>query len=154
MIRGVAGMLNGNFFQMTVFPSSTLAGYLTTLDAAKSEIEWARLVTFTFSNNWEVGAAADDAKPDGLIIRYMKDAVYTWALTIALFGFTDVNGTWHPSKGYVLLPYNSETGTPSLQQQVNVDGSTYYYVEGATAGIGAVVAVDDPSGYVAVLMEG
>jgi len=151
MRRTIGGGQVGEFAHITVVPDSTFITELSALVAAGTQVDDSKLVNFTFSNNWEVTSPADNALPDGKIIEHHRDQDYTWILTIELYGFTDINGTWRPARGYVTLPYPTGS-SPSLQEQVQVNSTTYYQCDGGSTGIGAVVSLDEPTGYFQLLI--
>lgn len=151
MIRTIGGGVVGDYPRIVCYPDSTFATELAALEAAKTQIDGSKCVNFTFAANWQVTSPANDALPDGMIIEHDDDTVNTYILTVELWGYTDIAGTWRSAKGYLHLPYTSGSA-PSLQEQANLNGSTYFEFEGGSAGIGAVVAVDEPSGYVSLLL--
>ena len=150
MQRTIGGGEVGYFPLITVVPDSTFKTELTALKSAKSALEDQIYACFTFSNDWEVTSPADEAIPDGRIVRIEPNVTYTWLITLLLFGFTDVAGTWRASNGYTYFEY---TGTaPSLQDQLNINGSDYRYLEGGSAGCGACVAISEITGYGTILL--
>ena len=121
-------------------PDATFEGEIDALVAANTNVI-GKLVTITYSNNYEVTSAAAGAVPNGKIIDYRVSGT-SYALTINMFLYVDQNGVYHAPTRIVNLPYD---GTTALQDTVKVDGATYVNVEdGGASGTGVIVAKDTP----------
>jgi len=133
------GSLEQNKF--TVWPDSTLKSEIDALITAGTAVEGSKLVSWTFSANYQVTSPADGAIPDGIITEVENDATNGYCLTALMWSYIDQNGTRHPITGVITLP-NSD-GTVALQDSFIVYGSTYMYVDdGGTGGWGACVSLD------------
>ena len=141
MARSIGGGDVGNHLDIPCFPDATFKAEIIALIAAGTAIEGSKLVTFTFSNNYEVTSAADGAVPDGKVIKVEQDATYGYLLTCRIFHVTDQNaGHFNPVE-VITLP-NSD-GTIALQDSMIVYGTTYMYVDdGTSGGTGVCVSID------------
>ena len=104
MARTLGGGDQGNFLDITCVPDSTFETEIAALIAAGSNPN-DKLVTFTYSDNYEVTSAADGATPDGIVLNYEKHNTYGYLLTVRVFGYTDQNGTWHNANCIITIPY-------------------------------------------------
>lgn len=145
------GGAKGNPLIVSLVPDSTFSTEIAALVAAGTDVI-GKLVSLTWSNNYECTSPADAATPDGDIISYNK---YTTAsgdayiLSVALFSYIDDAGVRHTPVCIRNLPYS---GTIALQDSVEVSGSTYMAVDdGGTDGWGAVIAKDTTNETVDVL---
>jgi len=128
----------GNWLEITCVPDSTFITEIAALVAAGTKVV-GKLVSLTFAANYEVTSPADDAIPDGEIMAYQKDNIYSYLLTVRLWSYIDQNSARHTPTCIKNLPYS--TGTIALQDSVIVNGSTYMNVDdGDTGGWGAVIA--------------
>jgi len=141
MARSIGGGDAGNHLDIPCWPDATFKAEIIVLEAAGTAIEGSKLVTFTFSNNYEVTSAADGAVPDGKVIKVEKDATYGYLLTVRVFHCTNQNaGNFNPTE-VITLP-NSD-GTIALQDSMIVYGTTYMYVDdGTSGGTGACISID------------
>jgi len=139
----------GSFLEIGCVPDATFESELDALKAVPTAIV-GKLVSLTFSNDYEVTSPADNAIADGKIIQ-AREMGTTWKLTVRLFSYIDQNAARHTPVGIINLPTNG--GTAALQDSVIVYGSDYVYVDdGGTGGWGAVIATDVPgSNHVDVL---
>lgn len=149
MSRSLNGGDMGNFLDIACVPDSTFKSEIDALITAGTAVV-GKLVSLTWLNNYEVTSPADDAIPDGEIIAYEKDATSYYILTVRLWSYIDQNSARHTPVCIKQLYYG--TGTIALQDSVIVNGSTYSAVDdGTSGGWGAVIAKDNPSGYVDVI---
>ena len=141
MARSIGGGDTGTHLDIPCWPDSTFKDEIDALIAAGTAVEGSKLVTFTFSNNYEVTSAADGAVPDGKVIKVEKDATNGYLLTVRVFHVTDQNsGHFNPVE-IISLP-NSD-GTIALQDSMIVYGTTYMYVDdGGAGGTGVCVSID------------
>ncbi len=138
----------GNFLDITCYPDSTFATEITALIAAGTEVE-GKLVSLTWSANYQVTSPADGAIPDGKIISVEKDATNTYILGVRLFSYIDQNSVRHTPVAIINLAYS---GTIALQDSIIVNGTTYKDVDdGTTGGWGAVISIDTTGASVDVL---
>lgn len=150
MSQYIGGKLQGQGLVITCVPSSALK---TTIDGyIQNGTEWLgkTLVKFTFSNNWEVALAGNGEEFDGIILDYsaLKGAPY-YRLAVLVLSVKDQNGNRWTPKNVVSLPY---TAPIALHDTVVVKGTTARNVsDGTSGGFGAVIAKDEPSGYVSIL---
>ncbi len=122
-------------------PDSTFESEIDALVAAGTDVI-GKLVTATFSNNYEVTSAAAGAVPHGKIVDYRVSGS-SYALTVHFFLMTDQNGNVFAPTQIINLPYD---GTTALQDTFKVDDTTYMNIEDAGAsGAGVVIAVDVPT---------
>lgn len=137
----------GSFLEISCVPDSTFKGEIDDLITAGTQVT-GKLVSLTWSNNYEVTSPAANAIPDGKIIDYEKTSP-TYRLTVRLFSYIDTNSHRHTPVGIINVPHS----TVAKQDSVVVYSTTYVAVtDGTTGGYGAVIAVDVPvSGYADVL---
>ena len=141
MARSIGGGDAGNHLDIQCWPDATFKAEIIVLEAAGTAIEGSKLVTFTYSNNYEVTSAADGAIPDGKVIKVEQDATYGYLLTIRVFHVADQNGVAVNPTEVISLP-NSD-GTIALQDSMIVYGTTYMYVDdGTSGGTGVCVSID------------
>ena len=147
------GNVGGTPVTLTCLPDSTFVTEITALIAAITKVV-GKLVTFTGSNTYEVTSAAANAQPDGEVIAYERDADGTYILTCEIWHYTSGNTTEYPATCVRHLPYGD--GTIAVGNDVQIHGTTYMYVDGASgSGWGLVIAKDSQaSGYVDVLCQG
>lgn len=131
----------GTALAITAVPDSTFITEITALIAAGTNVV-GKLVTLTFSANYEVTSAADGAIVDGIVTGYEPKtgaSGNTYLLDVDLIHYEDQNSNGHTPVCIRNLPYND--GTVALQDSVIVYGTTYVYVDdGGTGGWGAVIA--------------
>ncbi len=141
----------GNPVVISAVPDSTFKSEIDALITAGTNVV-GKLVSLTFANDYEVTSPADDAIPDGEIISCKKATLAagnSYILTVALFHYTDQNGSSHTPVCIRELDYN---GTIALQDSVIVNGTTYRNLDdGGTGGWGAVIAKDTSNSKVHVL---
>ena len=139
----------GKFLEIGCVADATFEAELDALKTAGTAIV-GKLVSFTWSNNYEVTSPASDAIFDGKIIQ-ARESGTTWLLTVRVCSYIDQNSARHTPVGILNLPDNG--GTIALQDSVIVYGADYVYVDdGTSGGWGAVIAVDVPgSNYVDVI---
>jgi len=141
----------GGFLQVRCVPDATFATEIGALITAGTLVV-GKLVTFTYSNNYEVTSPAGGAIPDGKIISYRKTTSASgdsYELTVRVFHYTDQNSADHAPVGIMTLTYD---GTTALQDSIIVDGATYRAVEdGGTGGFGCVIGIDTTNNLVDVL---
>ena len=131
----------GAYLDISCVPDSTLKSEIDALITAKTDVV-GKLVSLTWSNNYEVTSPADGAIPDGKIIGYEKTAS-SYRLTVRLFSYIDQNSNRHTPVCIINLEYS---GTLALQDSVIINGSTYRNVDdGTSGGWGAVIALDVPA---------
>jgi len=154
MARSVGGKHIGidgtGAFCVTCIPDSALKSSIDGWITAATEWVGVKLVTFTFSSNWEVELADDNDIYDGLIVDYIQyTASPYYYLTVEVFSVIDQNSTrWTPRR--VRNLYYS--GTIALQDTTIVNGSAAIYIDdGGTGGYGVVMAKDVPTNYVDVM---
>ena len=136
---GYYGPLEKNKF--SCIPDSTFKTEIDALILAGTAVEGSKLVSWTFSANYQVTSPADGAIPDGIITEIEKDATNGYILTCLMWTYVDQNAARHPITGVVTLP-NSD-GTIALQDSMIIYGSTYMYVDdGTSGGWGACVSID------------
>ena len=141
MARAIGGGDVGNHLDIPCWPDSTLKTEIDALIAAGTTVEGSKLVSLTFAANYQVTSPADDAIPDGRIIKVEKDATNGYLLTVRLWSYIDQNAARHSPTQIITLPYS--TGTIALQDSVIVNGSTYMNVDdGTSGGFGAVISKD------------
>ena len=143
------GADRGGYLEIGCVPDSTFEGEIDALVLAGTNVI-GKLVSLTWSNNYEVTSPADNAIPDGKIVRYEKSGT-TYLLTVRLFSYIDQNSARHTPVCIMNLEYS---GTLALQDSVIINGSTYRAVQdGTSGGWGAVIGLDTPaSGYADVIM--
>lgn len=145
------GGTKGNCLVISCVPDSTFKAEITALIAAGTDVI-GKLVSLTWSNNYEVTSPADDAIPDGEIISYRKTtnaAGVSYSLSVALWSYVDQNSNRHTPVCVRTLPYS---GTIALQDSVIINGATYMNVDdGGTGGWGAVISKDTSAATVDVL---
>lgn len=136
---GIGRGNQGHPLNITAAPDSTFKDEITALIAAGTNVT-GKLVTLTFSNNYEVTSAAAAAIFDGKVTncRPVTGASgVTYSLSVDLIHYTDQNGNSHTPVCIINVPYD---GTTALQDSVIVDDVTYMNVEdGGTGGWGAVI---------------
>jgi len=132
-------------------PDSTLKSEIDALITAGTAVV-GKLVSLTFSNNYEVTSPADDAIPDGEIISYNKYTTASGAsyiLSVVLWSYLDQNSARHTPVCVRTLEYS---GTIALQDSVIITGSTYRTVDdGTSGGWGCVISKDTTNTTVDVL---
>lgn len=138
----------GALLEISCVPDSTFKTEIDALVAAGTQVT-GKLVSLTWSNNYEVTSPANDAIPDGKIVHYEKTSS-SYRLTVRLFSYIDQNSARHTPVCIMNLPYS---GTLALRDSVIINGSTYVNVDdGTTGGWGAVIALDVPgSGFADVI---
>jgi len=140
-VLGIGRGNQGSVLQITAVPDSTFVTEINALITAGTDVV-GKLVTLTFSDNYEVTSAADGAIPDGKITGFRKTmnaAGASYILDVDLFHYTDQNSSSHTPVCIQNLPYND--GTIALRDSVIIYGSTYVYVDdGGTGGWGTVIA--------------
>jgi len=149
MSRVVGGGDFGNFLTITAIPDSTFKSEITSLISSGTGVV-GKLVTIATSGNYTVTSAAANAKPDGDVIAYERDAVNTYVLTCRIWGYTDSNSVYHPAHCIRNFDY---AGTPARGYQILVSSSTYHdVIATSTTGIGKILGKDVPTtGYVDVI---
>jgi hypothetical protein len=148
MSRVKGGGHLGPELTVACIPDATFETELDALIAAGTDVI-GKLVTLTFSGNYEVTSAAQNAIPDGVVLNFHK-AGTSYILDVDLVHYTDQNSANHTPRRILNVPYN---GTFNLQDSVIVYSTTYMTVaDGGTGGFGAAIAVDVPgSGYADIL---
>ena len=150
-MRTIGGGDAGVSLQITCIPDATFKSEIDALRTANTVIANQKLVSLTWSDNYEVTSPADDAIFDG-IIRHAGSLLLAspyYYLTVDLISYVDQNSSRHTPRCILHLPYS---GSIALQDSVIINGSTYKNVDdGTSGGWGAVIAKDVPSGYVDVL---
>lgn len=137
----ILGGRQGQRLYVSMYPTAAFKLLIDALKTAKTDWVGVKLVTLTFLNNYEVENCADDTHPNGRIINAENDTTYGYILLVDLWTFVDQNSAIRPAVRIVDL--NKTGGTCALQDTVQVNGSTYMYVEDAgTGGYGAVIAVN------------
>ena len=141
----------GAILVINCVPDSTFKTEIDALIAAGTKVV-GKLVSLTFSDNYEVTSPADGAIPDGEIIGYQKTTLaagHSYQLNVALFHYVDQNSASHTPVCVRTLEYD---GTIALQDSVIINGSTYRKVDdGTSGGWGAVIAVDSTNSKIDVL---
>ena len=87
------GADRGGYLEIGCIPDSTFATEIAALVAAKTNVI-GKLVSLTWSANYQVTSPADNAIPDGKIVRYEKSGS-TYLLTVRLFSYIDVKSYRH-----------------------------------------------------------
>lgn len=150
MSQYIGGKSKGPELVITCVPNSALKSVIDGYIQDGTEWLGKTLVKFTFTNNWEIALAADGEEFDGIILDYskMKSSPY-YRLAVLVLSVEDQNGNrWSPRQ-VMSLPY---TAPIALHDTIVVKGSTARTVsDGTSGGFGAVIAKDEPSGYVDVL---
>jgi hypothetical protein len=145
------GGTKGNCLVISCVPDSTFKTEITALIAAGTKVV-GKLVSLTFSANYEVTSPAGGAVPDGEILSYNKTtnaAGVSYILSVALFSYIDQNSVRHTPVCVRTIEYD---GTIALQDSIMIDDTTYRKVEdGGTGGWGAVIAKDTTNTTVDVL---
>ena len=149
-VRTLNGGDAGTFLDISCVPDSTFKDEIAALIALETAIE-GKLVSLTFSNNYEVTSPADEGTFDGEVLECHEDGT-SYVLTVRLFNFTDQNGNYCPANRIKTFNYASGA-TIALQDTVEIDGSTYMCVQdGGAAGFGAVISKNTTELTVDVLM--
>lgn len=151
--RTLGGGHMGNELIVTCVPDATFKAEIVALEAAGTDVV-GKLVTWTFSNNYEVTSAAESAVPDGEVVAYEKRQTSSgvdYYVSVRVWGYVDQNGNQCRACQIINVPY---VATFNLQDTILVNTTTYLGVkDGGTAGIGACVAKDTPeSGYADILL--
>lgn len=138
----------GAYLEIGCVPDSTFETEIDALVAAGTSVT-GKLVSLTWSNDYEVTSPAADAIPDGKIVRYEIDGT-TYLLTVRLWSYIDQNSARHTPVCICNIAYE---GTLALQDSVIVYNSDYDSVDdGTTGGWGACIALDNPaSGYADII---
>ena len=141
MARTKGGGDRGGLIVPGCVPDATFKSEIDALITAGTQVT-GKLVSLTWSNDYEVTSPAGAAIFDGKIIDYEKTSS-SYRLTVRLVSYIDQNSTRHTTVGILNVAYD---GTTALQDSVIIDGSTYVNVEdGGTGGWGAVIALDVPA---------
>ena len=143
------GIVDG-YLEVTCVPDSALKTSIDGWITAGTVITNQKLVTFTFSANWEVELADDDDIYDGIITEYIKHkASPYYYLTVRVFSVINQNSVRWTPRMVQCLPYS---GTIARQDTTIVNGATAIAIDdGGTGGYGVVMAKDVPSGFVDVM---
>lgn len=133
----------GAYLEITCVPDSTFKSEIDALITAKTDVI-GKLVSFTWANNYEVTSPADNAIPDGKIIKYEKTSS-SYRLLVRVFHYVDQNSAHHTPVCIMNLEYASGA-TIALQDSVIINGTTYRNVDdGTSGGWGAVIGKDTPA---------
>lgn len=137
--------------------ASALVTILNTLDAAGTNYlgDEGLLLIMDTSANMTVTIGVNNGRPEMRLVNAQKHNVDTWHVTCDVFCYVDVEGNyWRGRPDQQKFYYG--TGTIALGQEIIINSATatnYHWVDGANSGgIGKVIAKDDPSGYVQVLI--
>ena len=142
MARVIGGGDFGNHLDVPCWPDSTLKTEIDALILLGTAVEGSKLVSLTWSNNYEVTSPADGAIPDGRIIKVEKDATNGYLLTVRLWSYIDQNSARHSPTQVVTLPYTTGAA-PALQDSVVINSTTYMAVkDGTSGGFGAVISLN------------
>lgn len=142
MSRVYGGGDGGNFIVRTFIPDTTFKAEITSLVSSGTHVV-GKLVVIATSDGYTVTSPAANAKPDGDIIAYEKDASNTYILTCRIWGYTDSNSVYHNAVAVKNFTY---AGTPSLGYQILVSSGTYHdAVATSTTGIGKILEIDTPA---------
>lgn len=150
MARTIGGGNVGPELLVTLVPDSTFKSELDSLVAADTKISGSKLVSLTWSNNYECTSPADDAIFDGFV-KFCRPIVPSpyYHLTVDLISYIDQNSARHTPRRILHLPYS---GTIALQDSVIINSSTYMNVDdGTSGGWGAVIGKDLPTNWVDVI---
>lgn len=140
MARTLGGR-QGLRLYVAMYPTAAFKLLIDALKLAKTDVSGVKLVTMTWLNNYEVENCANDTHPNGRIINMENDITYGYILLVDLWSFVDQNTSIRPAVRIVDM--DKTGGTAALQDTIQVNGSTYMYVEDAgTGGYGAVVGVN------------
>lgn len=147
-ILSLGGGDRGGYLELGAVPDATFITEIAALITAGTAVI-GKLVSWTWSNNYEVTSPAESAIFDGKIVRYKK-AASSYQLTIRCCSYIDQNNNRHTPVCILNVPY---TGTFNLQDSVVCNSTTYYVVkDGGTGGWGACISKDVPaSGYADVI---
>jgi hypothetical protein len=141
----------GQSLEITAYGDSDLNTKVAALIAAKTLVKHSKLIKLTYATNWEISDCPNDTVPDGIITNVEEDNYHTYRFTVDLWGYTDKASNWRPCTRILCLPYTG--GTIVLKDPFQVNGSTYMYVECGTSGNpGAVIAKDEPTNYVHIII--
>jgi hypothetical protein len=133
----------GNYLEISCVPDATLESEIDTLITAGTDVI-GKLVTFTFSNNYEVTSAANSSIPDGKIVRYEKRGT-TYQLTCRIWHYTDQNaGNKTPN---CIVNLYSGGNTVALRDSIlTSNGTTFMTIkDGTSGGWGAIIGKNTPA---------
>ncbi|MDD2869673.1 hypothetical protein [Neomegalonema sp.] len=150
MSRVYGGGDGGNFITRTFIPDTAFKAEIVSLVSSGTNVV-GKLVQIATSDGYTVTSPAANAKPDGDIIAFEKDATNTYLLTCRIWGYTDSNSVYTRAVAVKNFAYS---GTPSLGYQILVSSGTYHdVVATSTTGIGKILEIDTPSsGFVDVII--
>ena len=137
----------GAYLEISCVPDSDFATEIAALIAAGTQVT-GKLVALTWGANYQVTSPAEDARFDGKIVHYEKTSS-SYRLTVRMCHYVDQNSAHHTPVCIMKFAYS---GTLALQDSVILYDGNYLSVDdGSTGGWGAVIAIDNPSGYADVI---
>jgi len=140
--RSVGGEYCPYPFPVTVIPDSTLVTQITTWKNASTQIEGVMCLIWGAAN-WTASVSTTSSLPELRIVHVENDADNTYLLTCEVLGIVDDDDSWVSANKIIEFDY---TGSPTLGEQVQLNGTDCYTMKGvSTGGAGKVVSIAEPT---------